>query len=550
MNTLRACALLAAIAAFATNMYAAQVGDTVIWRNSGTAGTKSDQANCSGSDLQFCLSAMDGVPIGSVVMVTSVSLGSRNQTFTSSTDPQSILIRKPDDSYYWSHEVNGTGSFSGETISAKGTYVPRLSYSFDGKNAQIVVGVTNKLQTVIGGNYLLTPGFKLVDTRNSYDAIMHPTLAGTDWCPVYEITATIVSLGSDCDTSATISGNANLSALSWSSPMTTDGTQWGRLNVTGNAALTLDAATNFKLMTINVAEGKTLALSGANALTATKIEISGKGTVAAATSSLNGAITGCGNVVYTGALPSGVTFDYDWCGTLVLAGCSITGPNFNNYGNVVSAIKLSGVSGWVHTTQGEYVVPIILEDDNYGFALKLTNGNSPNSNNQNQCSTFRKISGDGSLVDGIAQDPDGKWAWPVVKIYDATGFTGNILLNRRANVIVCDPTTSFPDTFYNMFNLGNYEYLKDGVLRIDGDRSPTLADGKTWKTNLYTNETDYNDLVVFEKSRTGLLDGGDLNLYVNGNPLDTSVYTVREGRGSMRGHIVVRRIFGFRLRLF
>ena len=127
--------------------------------------------------------------------------------------------------------------------------------------------------------------------------ITHPALDGTDWCPVYEITATVVSLGSDCDTSANISGNKNFSAISWSSPLTNNGTQWGRLNVTGDATLTLDSATNFKLLTLNVASGKTLTLTGANALTATKIDISGKGTVAAATSALSGAITGCGIVV-------------------------------------------------------------------------------------------------------------------------------------------------------------------------------------------------------------------------------------------------------------
>ena len=544
-STHRAHSLLLAIAATAATsaLYAASVGDTVIWRNSGTAGTKSDHATCSGSDLQFCLSAMDGLPNGSVVKVTSVSLGSRNQTFNSSTDAQSVLIRKPDDSYYWSHDVNGTGSFSSETISAKGTYVPRLSYSFDGKNAQVVVGVTNKLQTIIGGNYLLYPGFKLVDTRNSHNVITHPALDGTDWCPVYEIKAEVVSLGSNPDTSATISGNANLSALSWSSPRTTDGTQWAAINVTGNATLTLDSATNFKMLTIKVAGGRTLTLTGSYPLTAAKIEISGNGKIAAATSALSGALAGCGNVVYAEALPSGVTFDYNWCGTLTLANIAITGPNFNDYGNVASAIKLSGVSGWIHTSHGEYVVPIILEDGNAGFALKLRNGNSPQNNdtNKNRCTVFRKISGDGSFVDTIRTN--GTWVAdiprPVFKFFDASGFAGNITLDC-ASMIICDPSTTYDASLYDMF----IKNTTTGVLRIDGSMRPTLATGKTWAFNAYTDEADFDELVLFTAADASLLGGGEMAVTVNGSPLDTAKYIIKP----RKGQIVARRRFGLRLR--
>ena len=541
-------AITVAMLAFAfASADAASVGDTVVWRNSGTAGSGISNANGTEHNLQFCLPPMDGLPRGSQVKLTNISLGSRN-TALGDTDPMFLSFVPSSGGYVDSHILNGTGNYSGDTISAYGTYVPRLSYSFDG--VTVVVGETNKLETLQADQqHYMTPGFKCVQTSDTPGALVMSSVSGNGWYPVYEITAEVLSLGANPDISATISGDTSLSALSWSSQRRTDGTQWATINVTGNATLSLDAVTNFKMLTLKVAGGRTLTLTGSSALTATKIDISGKGTVAAATTSLSGAIVGSGKVVYTGALPSGVTFDYNWNGTLTLANCAITGPNFNNYGNVASAIKLSGVSGWIHTDHGEYVVPIILEDGSYDFALKLTNGNSPNNNLPNRCSTFRKISGDGSIVDGIAQDPDGKWAWPVVKIYDATGFAGNILLNRRANLIVCDETTTFPDSFFNMFNLGNYEYLKDGVLRIDGVRSPTLANGKTWSINVYSDSPDYNNLIVFETARDGLLAGGDLQVYVNGSPLDTSRYAVREGKGPMRGHIVIKEMVGFRLRL-
>ena len=429
---------------------------------------------------------MDGLPAGSTVKVTSISLGSRN-TELGDKDPIYVSIVKTSTDYYDSQKLNGTGMFSSETISACGTYVPRLSYSFDG-GVTVAVGETYALETLQSDKLTyMTPGFKCVQTSDANSALVLSSVSGNGWYPVYEITATVLSIGGASDTSATISGNVNLSALSWSAAMTTDGTQWADIEVTQDAVLTLDAATNFRLLTIHVEEGKTLTLTGANALTATKIKISGLGTVAAATSSLSGTLVGCGTVAYTGALPSGVTFGYDWCGTLALNNIAITGPNFNTYGNVASVVKLAGVSGWVDTA--EYVVPIVLDNGSYGFALKITNGNSPQDNdeNKNRCSVFRKVSGVGSLVDDLKnQSGNAQYAWPVIKIYDASGFAGSITLGR-ANLLVCDSTTTYSPSLFGVF------YGNEGTLRIESGKSATLAAGKTWsvkKIESYGNLTD------------------------------------------------------------
>ena len=461
----------------------AAVGDTVVWRNSGTAGAGVSNANTTDHSLRFRLPAMDGLPAGSTVRVTSISLGSRN-TELGDTDPIYVSIVKSATDYYDSQVLNGTGAFSSETISAYGTYAPRLSYSFD--DVTVVVGDTYALETLQANKLTyMKPGFKCVQTSDDNSALVLSSVASSGWYPVYEITATVISIGGACDTSATISGNVNLSDVSWSAATTTDGTQWADIEVTQDAVLTLDAATNFRLLTIHVAEGKTLTLTGANALTATKIKISGLGVVAAATSSLSGTLVGCGTVAYTGALPSGVTFGYDWCGTLALNNIAITGPNFNSYGNVASVVKLSGVSGWINTGT-EYVVPVVLDNGSYSFALRITNGNSPANNDVNRCSVFRKISGTGDLVDDLRnQGGNAQWAWPVIRVYDASDFAGGITLDR-VSLIFCDATTSYA-SLYNMF-VNNM-----GTLRIESGKSATLATGKTWsvkKIESYGNLTD------------------------------------------------------------
>ena len=79
----RAHAIAIAALAFAfTSANAASVGDTVVWRNSGTAGTGISNANAYDNThvLSFCLPPMDGLPLGSQVKLTNISLASRNTT--------------------------------------------------------------------------------------------------------------------------------------------------------------------------------------------------------------------------------------------------------------------------------------------------------------------------------------------------------------------------------------------------------------------------------------------------------------------------------------
>ena len=183
-----------------------------------------------------------------------------------------------------------------------------------------------------------------------------------------------------------------------------------------------------------------------------------------------------GSVFTATTVPTWITDATKWTGMVCLSGATIAGPNFNSYGNASSAIMLSGVSGWVNT-RATYTVPLVLENGAYGFALRLTNGNSPYSDVAN-CSAFAKISGSGDLVDEIAAA--GSSAWPTIKVYDASGFSGSVILSR-ASVLVCDPTTQYT-TADDMFS-GN----SIGHLRIESGKAIQLAAGKTWSAGHIVN---------------------------------------------------------------
>ncbi len=234
------------------------------------------------------------------------------------------------------------------------------------------------------------------------------------------------------------------------------------------------------------------------------------------------------------SVPTWVTDSAKWTGTVAFSGMAITGPNFNNYGNAASSIRLSGVSGWVNTGT-EYTVPIVLENDGYDFAFKITNGNSPQgySSNENRCSVIRKISGSGSIVDQIAAS--GFSAKPIIKIYDASGFTGSISLDL-ATILICDSSTAYSPNLYDMFIGSPTKYNTNGVVRIESSNPMTLPVGTTWKANAVTfnGSVDFttsdplsDGLTVFTCAGPALKIDGNAGFSINGTPNDLSIYKVK-----------------------
>ena len=466
--------LAMATSATAALTFAASAGDPV---NLSNTGTNFKLANANGTYWSLRIPPTPSLPAGTIVAINEISIGSRNSSFTPDTsggsDANSVTLVGIDGNAVRSTVINGYNGTISVTSSATAN---KLTYTFS-QGVNVAVGATNALTLCASnGNPVIydgaeKAGTKVIYSQDSSSVLWFTTTAG--YYPVYEISGTVVSK----PTSTTISADTAASALTWS-PAVVSGAQCATINVTADATLTLDEAISFADVTINIANGATLSLAGANSISAsaTTTRING-GKLVAGPSRLSGTISGASEIVYTNALPSGVSFtNCNWTGTVALENISgITGPNFNNYGNSASSIKFSGVSGWIDTGT-EYNPEIILENKGYGYALKLTNGNSPQSKdysagaNVNRCTVFKKVSGDGSLIDGNSS------AWPVIKIYDASEFAGAISLNLGV-VVFC---TSAGDALLNGSTLYDLFSSNRGTFYVADGTTVTIPYGKSW----------------------------------------------------------------------
>lgn len=243
------------------------------------------------------------------------------------------------------------------------------------------------------------------------------------------------------------------------------------IEVDGDTNHEVTSAEATKTGTVYLKGSGTLTLSGENKISASTIDV-GKNVVLNINADRLDAtkFTGAGTVVYNNALPvtdKGWT-SIEWSGTVWINGKSgVEDFKVNDYGNAGSSVKLSGVDGWV-SAPGNYTftntVPVILENGTYNYALKLTNGNSPNDSNPLRCTAFAKVSGSGTITDGNAANP-------MLKIYDASDFTGTITLTR-ARVVFCSATSTFSSEYQNDISTAS--------VYIDNGNSVTVPAGKTW----------------------------------------------------------------------
>ena len=220
--------------------------------------------------------------------------------------------------------------------------------------------------------------------------------------------------------------------------------------------------------TVYVVGSGTLTLDGTAKITAATIDVAKDVVLNVNADRLDGTtFTGRGTVVYNNSLPvtgKGWTDSDNWLGTVWINGKSgVTDFNVNSYGNANSAVKLSGIEGWV-SAPFDNTVPVILENGTFDYALKLTNGNSPNNQNPTRCATFVKVSGSGTISDGNAANP-------MLKIYDGTEFTGTLTLTRAKVVFCSADSTTLPAAYTSIPNASVY---------VDAGNSATVASGMTW----------------------------------------------------------------------
>ena len=152
-------------------------------------------------------------------------------------------------------------------------------------------------------------------------------------------------------------------------------------------------------------------------------------------------------IVYDGVVPtiSGTTFtsttlptfvsdSSQWSGTVWLKNISgITGSGTgekvflpNNYGNALSTIRLTNVSGWLwaDTSDNEIAPAVELDDGDGDFALKLSNGLSYRTD-VSYFTVFSEIKGSGTL------SCDGSAAYVLLQVKKWDGFTGMLNLANK-----------------------------------------------------------------------------------------------------------------------
>ena len=279
-------------------------------------------------------------------------------------------------------------------------------------------------------------------------------------------------------------------ALGLATPVV-DGSNNCMFNITGDLSYDVSSDTTYNSITFNVAEGKTLFLSGATLTGTNGITVNG-GTVKLLTANtqLSGALGGTGTVAYpAGTLPSGVTYGENWTGTIWVKGLQGNAErNFDSYGQGTSKVKISGITGYLNSNPIiTFNRELVLDDDTYGFAMKLGNGNSPaeSGDNVNRCAIFKKLSGDGTFTAGGTTGGNGAYSWSIIRIIDSSEFTGSINCQvesgaQLGGVIFSVEDEEMPDTMYNMFSSNKQRIFVSAGRAAATGNAVTVPAGKTW----------------------------------------------------------------------
>ena len=257
-------------------------------------------------------------------------------------------------------------------------------------------------------------------------------------------------------------GSKTLTGLSWDNPLPSPIPSDAKIviNVEEDTALDVDVAVSAPVVEFNVADGKTLTLSG-NTVTAVFLNVNGPGEVVAGSASqFAGTLRGNGTLVYS-ASPSGLVFtDSEWQGVLWLKNCAIAGLVPADMANANSTLRLTGVTGYFNTGNNTSTCAGTLElvDDGATNAFVVDNGWSTSG-----ITVFEKLKGDGTL--GVSsRDIAQRYVF-----VDPSEFEGTInIASRPLRVILGDGASLSPE---------------NGTITVASGATATVASNKTWTAN-------------------------------------------------------------------
>ena len=192
-----------------------------------------------------------------------------------------------------------------------------------------------------------------------------------------------------------------------------------------------------------------------------------------------------------GSLAGALTDVEKWHGTVCFRGIDLNDYNYNDYGNVNSAVRITGGKGYFGSNgDNVYDGPALeLKDDGDTPAILWNNGWGGNQRTQ----TFRALTGDGTLK------TEGSGAGEKILVNDIGGFFGSFDLNAKSLAIG---------------SLMPYETSHNGRFLVCNGFVATNTTGKTWhvRDGVYV----AGELTVLGELETSIVygygQGGVLNL--------------------------------------
>ena len=378
------------------------------------------------------------LPENTLVKLTDIRIGSRATSWTANYDSAYMCVTNVNNEGIYSSQVSAY--VANRKLMWGSTPVNVLQYQFPdstpvmvnaGSPRGVVCYYADKTYAANnnnpGGAYLVSSGENIPYALN-----MNP-LAGGNWRPVQEVEVLVVA-------TATASANANWSALAWSNgaaDWTAAGSTPVLLTVTEDCTITLDSAVSLESIVFDIADGKTLTLSGANTITAANGIIIKGGTVAVAnTTTLSGTLYGNGTLAFSGVYGTalsniGVTAtSTDWRGTVSFSSVTAkSGWKLNSYGNANSTIRFDGITDGYFNDKETFDGTVDIGSG--GLTLNYGNGGGT-------LTTITTLTGSGEFKITGGSTYNGGCG---VCVKNIDGFTGKLTLAQGCNQILTIGTT-------------------------------------------------------------------------------------------------------------
>lgn len=429
--------------------------------------------NWNSGAIKFTLSNPSGVhasgdfPTSGTVALTRISISGRKDGNTSTL--HHVVMTAANGKTYTSSSVevldgsSDSANIFTTTLASGGAYGSAGSYG-QGGGMKTVNIYFDSVEVDVTSELTLATYTSASGTGQLGASVVASTTNGTNWKPAMRIYGKSIS-------TATVAANGSWSTLSWSPDAPADWTAASatpvRVVVSDDCSIAIDTGVTVHDIVFDVADGKTLTLTGSSTITAANgIFVRGGSVVVPGAATLSGTVKGDGTVIYT-AKPTTLTLtDADWNGVLWLKNVAVDAADPSTLAGENSVLRLTGCTGYFNPSTKmtcECLGTLDLQDDGATKAFTVNNGWSDSG-----ITIFAKLTGDGSLVCNT-RNISQRYVFK-----DASSFQGTINCVRSdtsgkyLRVILGDGSSLSPDV---------------GTITVVAGATAAVGDGKTWSAD-------------------------------------------------------------------